>query len=328
MEPTVVIRRAFEADGPVLSEIERNTPLVFDDRSLYIDRGDDYFATARLMEDAVVLLAEVDGTPAGVFCGALHGALIGGVPRRMLYVHHSRILPEYQRLGLGLKLANALFEHFKESKVDSQYWYISTTNEKSQGFARRATNRWSFCPVLVDLDIHKIAGPPAGRPATPADAPRIAAILNAAHEGEEMFLPYSLESFAARVSRAPAQYGWDRVWLTDSAVVGVWPEGESITIRLAASDGSAKDSRGAAVLDYGCLPGAEGELVSLLGAWASALIARGFDGMSCFSSPGARLARVVLTLPAEHTDFNFWTPQIPEPEGAADRGLYVDHIYF
>jgi len=324
----VAIRQAFDGDGPVLSEIERNTPLVFDDRSLYIDRGDDYFATARLMENAAVLLAEVDATPAGVFCGAPHDALIGGIRRRMLYVHHSRILPEYQRLGLGLKLANALFEHFKDTGVDSQYWYISTTNERSQGFARRATNRWSFCPVMVDLDLAKIAGAPAGRPATPADAPRIVDILNAAHEGEEMFLPYTPESFAARVSRAPRQYGWDRVWLTNSAVVGVWPEGESITLRFTAADGSTSQSRGAAVLDYGCLPGGEAELVALLGAWASALLARGFDGMSCFSSPGSRLAPVILTLAGEHSEFNFWTPQIPEPPGAADRGLYVDHIYF
>jgi hypothetical protein len=50
--------------------------------------------------------------------------------------------------------------------------------------------------------------------------------------------------------------------------------------------------------------------------------------MSCFSSPGSRLAPVILTLAGEHSEFNFWTPQIPEPPGAADRGLYVDHIYF
>ncbi len=45
-----------------------------------------------------------------------------------------------------------------------------------------------------------------------------------------------------------------------------------------------------------------------------------------------RLARIlgknVLRPLGELQPFDFWTPAIAEPEGVADHGIYVDHIYF
>ena len=67
----VVVREATEADGAALAEIERRSPLVLDDRKVVIDRGEDYFAFARLMEDVTVCFGLIDGTPAGINCGAL-----------------------------------------------------------------------------------------------------------------------------------------------------------------------------------------------------------------------------------------------------------------
>ena len=32
------------------------------------------------------------------------------------------------------------------------------------------------------------------------------------------------------LARAPQEYAWEQVWLTDDAVVGVWPAGESIEV--------------------------------------------------------------------------------------------------
>jgi ribosomal protein S18 acetylase RimI-like enzyme len=328
VDPVVSIRKAGEEDGPILAEIERQTPIVFHGGSLFIDRGDDYFAAARLMEDFTVLLAEVNGEPAGAFCGALHPALVAGIPRQMLYIHHSRILPDYQRLGIGRKLAAAMTDCYRDRGVDSQYWYISKTNARSQAFAARAENRWSISPLMLALDPTEFAGKSCGRPAKPADAAEVVAILNTAHEGEEMFVPYTPESFSARLSRAPWQYGWDRVWTTGSAVVGVWPEGESITVRLVDTEGQRVDARGAAVLDYGCLPGAEADLLALIAAWSTALSDTGITELSIFTSPGARLANLLLGREVDRSPFDFWTPSLPEPPGAPARGLYVDHIYF
>lgn len=324
--PEITIRRAIEADGPTLAELERSSPLVTAESQLIIDRGDDYFAASRLMEDVTVALAEVDGEPAGVFCGALHRTLLGGVERNMLYIHHARILPRFQDLGLGKKMSAFVSEPYKD-RVDSSYWYISPANEHSQGFARNAQNRWSFGPSMIGIDTKAFAGPPAGRPATPEDAPAIIGMLNAAHEGEEMFLPYTPESLAGRLARDPSLYSWNRLWLTESAVVGVWPEGEVLSVRVISASGETTESRGACVLDFGYLPGQEAELIGLLGAWSTWLSQRGMDELSIFSSPHTRHWDLLSPL-GHHTPFHFWTPNIPQPADSDRHGLYVDHVYF
>ena len=56
----------------------------------------------------------------------------------------------------------------------------------------------------------------------------VAARLNAFHGGEEMFVPYTEASLAARLARAPDLYGWERVWLAEGAVIGVWPAGRHL----------------------------------------------------------------------------------------------------
>ena len=326
MADHVTVREAAEADGPMLAEIERRTPLQLGDVAIVIDRRDDYFAAARLMGEATVFIADLNGAPAGVFCAAPHLAMIGGIERRMLYIHHARILPEAQDKGLGKLLGDAVREKFV-GKVDSSYFYISPGNVQSQAFARRAENRWSTQPALIDLETSSMTGVSVGRPSTPDDAPRIVAMLNAAHSGEEMFLPYTVESLSARLDRAPSQYSWDRVWLTGHAVVGVWPEGEWISTRVISPGGESRESRGAAVLDFGYEPGGEHELLALLGAWCSWLEARGMSSLSLFSSPGARHWSLLNPF-GELRRFDFWTPAIPAPEPAAGHGVYVDHIYF
>lgn len=326
--PEIAIRIASLADAATLAEIERRSPLVSQDHSLFIDRGDDYFAAARLMEDATVLLAEVGGEPAGVLCGAVHPALVGGRERRMLYIHHARIRPEFQRHGLGRSLSARAQQVYRDDGFDSMYWYISKSNARSQSFASAAPNRWSFGPLMVDLPAKPFEGAPVGRSATLADAAAIVAILNAAHEGEEMFLPYTVERLRERLERAPAQYSWSNIWLTDGAAVGVWPEGDYVSTVFVGPDGMKEFGRGSTVLDYGCLPGREEELISLLrtaSGWANG---RGYDALTIFTSPGARLREHILTLAYSVVDFDFWTPSIPEPGGAAARGIYVDPVYF
>jgi GNAT superfamily N-acetyltransferase len=324
--PEIKVREATLADGPVLAEIERRSPIVVGGSALVIDRGDDYFAAARLMEDVVVLLAEVDGVPAGVLCQAYHRARLGGVERRMVYIHHNRVLPEYQRMGVGRALA-PVCKRYEQLGYDSTYWYISKGNTTSQAFASAAPNRWTFGPELLEFDCQALAGPIIGRSATAADARRVAPMLNAFHGGEEMFLPYTAESLAARLSRDSRQYGWDNLRLTERAVVGVWPEGEWVQVRVTGPSG-VETSRSGAVLDYGCLPGGEAELFGLIGAWCSWLLERGMMSLSMFTSPGSPLAAELRGPASDVSPFDFWTPGIPQPEGAESGGLYVDHVYF
>lgn len=326
MAADVTIREAAAQDGPLLADIERRTPLQLGDLALAIDRRDDYFAASRLMGDATVLIAELDGVAVGVFCAAAHPAMIGGIERRMLYIHHARILPEAQDRGIGKRLGDAVRAKYA-GRTDSNYFFIAPGNLHSQAFARRAENRWSVQPTLIDLPTNELAGPMAGRPATVADAALVVSLVNAAHAGEEMFLPYTIESFIGRMERAPEQYSWNRVWLSERAVVGVWPEGESISAWVTPRDGEPRESRAGAVLDFGFEPGGEEELVALLRAWCGWLSSQGMSSLSIFSSPGTRHWSLLQPL-GESRPFDFWTPSIPEPAAAAAAGVYTDHIYF
>ena len=132
-----------------------------------------------------------------------------------------------------------------------------------RGFA--GAPRWSKHQIRAQLLCAPLAGPQIGRPATPRDAPRIVEILNATHERDEMYLPYTVESFTARVERSPRDYSWDRVRMTDRAVVGVWPAGDTVRF-IIESKGNRVESRRGLALDWGFLPGAEDEFEALLRA--------------------------------------------------------------
>jgi len=324
----VTIRIAAEADSRLLAEIERHSPIEGAGTAVMIDRGEDYFAASRLMAEVVTLIAEVDGQPAAAICGAFHPARVGGVERKMAYIHHARVLPQFQRTGLGRLLSARLREIVNQRGVDSDYWYISTTNAKSQSFAKVAPNRWAARAHWATLPAAAVAGPAYGRTASPSDAPAIVAILNACHEGEEMFLPYTVESLTERLERAPEMYSWENLRLGDGAVAGLWFEADWVTVRVRQADGSEAVSRAGALLDHGCAPGAEGELEALLRGWCGEVARRGWDEVSAFSSPSAHVWPVISALTEQISLMDFWTPLLPEPEGAADRGLYVDHIYF
>src|SRR5262249_47897041 len=95
LDPSVTARLATEADGPAIAELERRCPIELDDSRMTIDRGDDWWSFARLMEAAGAGLALVDGVLAGVNCGGVHRVRIGGEDYRLMVAVHLRILPEH-----------------------------------------------------------------------------------------------------------------------------------------------------------------------------------------------------------------------------------------
>jgi hypothetical protein len=319
------VREATNADGPILAEIERRCPIVLGDTQFYFDRGADYLASTRLMEDCTIGIASVDGVPAAVSCGAKHVVRVGGTLRPMVTVSHLRVLPEHQRKGLW-GAANRILDKYWDN-VDGSNAYISVDNAGMQhGFANTA-NKWGQIILRAQLDCAALAGPPAGRPATPADSEALAERLNAFHGEEEMFVPYSAGSLSARLERAPDLYSWDRVWLTDHAMVGVWPAGDALRV-VSQTHGVRSDSVRGVVLDYAFSPGAEDEFEALLRAWCGWLAERGMDRLSIVTSPASPGVEMLKALAREVEPYNMWTPGIAVPDGAAERGLYVDPVYF
>jgi hypothetical protein len=328
LDPSVTARLATEADGPALADLERRCPIELDDSRVTIDRGDDWWAFARLMEAAGAGLALVDGVLAGVNCGGVHPVRIGGQDYRLMVAIHLRVLPEHQRKGLwgaATEPLNGLFPWGEA--VDASIGYVSAQNLKMQAGFRHNPNKWSFGPTRVVLDCRELAGPAMGRPATAADAGRIVQTLNDFHHREEMFLPYTQASLTARLQRAPDLYSWDSVQLTDGAVVGVWPAGDKIRL-ITESAGNTTITRRDLVADYCWVPGAEDEFEALVRHWCGHAAARGAHELAIFtsqSSPGFELLR---TLAQTTEDFVFWLNGVPEPADARSRGVYTDPFYF
>jgi hypothetical protein len=142
-----------------------------------------------------------------------------------------------------------------------------------------------------------------------------------------MFVPYTATSFAARVQRAPDLYGWDKVWITDGALVGVWPAGNALR-SVTETAGVQTVSVPAVVMDYAFAPGAESEFEALLRAWCAALTAQGIDTLVIYTSPASPGTVLINRLGRATGAFFTWTPGIKVPAGAAQRGLYTDAAYF
>ena len=319
------VRVASAADAEILADIERRCPIVMGDTSVYIDRGAEYLASTRLMEDCTIGLASVDGVPAAVSCGAEHRVRVGGVMKSMLTVSHLRVLPEHQRKGLWGAANSVLAKYWDH--VDGSNAFISVDNLGMQHGFKGTPNKWGQIVQMANLDCAALAGPPAGRPASPADAAEIARRLNAFHGPQEMFVPYDAEGFTRRLQRAPDLYGWERVWMTEAAVVGVWPAGDALKVITETKGQRTVTVRGV-VLDYAFAPGAEGEFEALLRAWCGWMAPKGMNALTIYTSPASPGGDLIRSLASGVDGFFMWTPGIQEPEGAKDRGLYVDAVYF
>ena len=325
LDVDVVSREATLADAAALADIERRCPIVLNDGvTMTIERGDDYFAFTRLMDDFLVAMGFVDGKPAGVNVAALHTVRVGGRDYRIHAFAHLRILPEHQKKGLWGAINRVFDQKYPEEFGSTAYPSVDNA-AMLRGFA--GAPRWSMHQIRAQLLCAPLAGPQIGRPATPRDAPRIVEILNATHERDEMYLPYTVESFTARVERSPRDYSWDRVRMTDRAVVGVWPAGDTVRF-IIESKGNRVESRRGLALDWGFLPGAEDDFEALLRAQCGWLNARGLDRLSVFTSEASPGYERVRALASELERFVVISFGIPEPPGAATRGLYVDPIYF
>ena len=338
------LREATEADDAAIAEVCRNTEIVLRGSTVTIDPGPSYWASVRLMEHPTVLVVTHHGRVVAVHCGVFYPIVYGGEPQFMSQILHSRVLKDYAGMGLwsvmNRRLVNASRAHREESArsgsktFENGCAYFATENDATRRL-NGAQSMWSFSPLRVVLRCAELGnGSEDGvgwRHAEPSDAARIAELCNALHAGSELFAPYTAASLRDRLERAPDVYTWRNLLLSERAVVGVWNAGRIHTRRTLAEDGTvAKEARTVRgiVLDHGCEPGAEAELEALLRVAARRSGSAGMTDLSIFTSTGTRTFGWLPALGAEIEQYELSTPYTPEPSGAADRGLYVDQIYF
>lgn len=319
--PGVTLRPAEPGDAAALRALEMRCPIAIGDLRVTYDRGEDYFAGARLIGDTYPMVAERDGRIVAMHCMVTHEVRVAGLLCGATYLHHSRILPEEQRGGLFSALNGAELERNAQNS-ELFYSYVAVGNEAALKVVPVAP--WAVRPERLVLDCRAQAGPSYGRSARPEDAPRIVALINAAHEREELFVPYTAERLAMRLGREPAAYGWTHLLVSEHAVVGVWPAGMRI---VREQSDRREESVRALVVDTGFLPGAEAQLVALVRAWCAQLAESGHTHLALFTSPGSP-GRDSLRPLAERIEPYHLNIGLPEDADLAERGVYVDHLYF
>jgi hypothetical protein len=317
----IVIRPAVPSDGAALNDLEVRAPMQLGETTVTYDRGEDFLAFSRLMGDNICFVTERDGELLGLACGTTHPVRIGGTDYRVMLLHHLRVPVEHRKGGIFSTLNGNVFGAF-EGRSDGAYGYTALDN--AEGMRIGGPGTWSVAVFRTVLDCAALAGPTIGRQATPADAAEIVDILNRGHDGEEMYLPYTVESFSARMERAPDLYTWDHVLVGDGAVVGVWPAGLTVTVD---DGGHPVRTTRAVVLDHGFAPSAAGGFEQLLRASCGRLLDLGHTEMAFLTSEGSPSYPLVSKLARRIDAFSF-RMAVPEPEGTKERGLYVDAIYF
>lgn len=327
--PGVVIRQATPKDTVALAAVERAAPIVAGELTQTYDRGEDFLAFTRLMEENVFYVVEKDGELLGVYGAASHFVRCAGVDRRAMLFHHLRIPATQEKRGFFSALNMQLFDHYGEiygpwwkENAWAPYGHIQVANTAAMRLG--APGSWSFGPLRVLLDCEALARDDHGRSATVEDAALIVDVLNGCHADEAMFLPYSVDSLTARLTRAPDLYTWDNLLIGEGAVVGVWPSGLRVATE---SDRGRHEAVRASVLDHGFAPGAEDGFEKLIRSWCRKLVELGTTELSFLTSEGSPGFSLLKRL-AFHMDAFDYKMAIPEPEGAAANGLYVDPVYF
>jgi len=331
----VSIRRATEADGPALRDLERRCAVEADGVSVYYDRGDDYFAQQRLMPHHVSSVAEYQGRVVGVSSDAIHPVRIGGVTYSASYRFHLRIDPEARGLGImpALNASQGDLLLFPPEAAPDTHWqpaiphtYRAVGNEQiaaALGTAQTAAD-WLTNIERIVLRCRDLAGPARGRVASPEDAGRIARLLSSSHAAEELALDFDAAWVSERMSQSPRDYSWSHVMLTERAVLGVWDGG----VRVARTDASGtQSSRTATALDWGFEPGAAAELEALIRSVCASLAAKGTDDLAVFSSPPSPGRDLLVGLAQRVERFRVGTGGIAPSRDAID-GIHVDPIYF
>jgi len=326
LPPGVRVRLATEADAPALAALERACPIELDDGSrVTMVRGRSVLEQVRMAAWARLWLAEDSGTLVACDANAVHPTRVGGRPVELLYRFHTRVAPSHRRLGLNEAMVALTGEERFRAGIESDgiYVYIDPRNQVIREWS--AVNPWRARPFRALMRCEAIAGQQTGRPATPADAPHIAALLNAGHAREELFVPRDSEELAASLARVPERYGFAQLWLTEDAVVGVWEDGEE---RILERAGSREESRRATVLDWGFASGGGvGSLEALLRAWCARLAARGVTHLSLFASDPSPAAPLLRSLAESIVEIELQC-SLAEPSDSDERGVFVDPVYY
>jgi hypothetical protein len=329
----VMTRVATDDDGAALAALERRTPVVDGDVRRSYDRHGGWFDQIRLMDDTTVVVAEIEDEVVGVHVDAVHTVPID-VPRRLAYRLRTRVDPAYQGRHVWPALNGAAVDARLPTErfgwgFDSEEMFMALGNQRVREISTRVGSASSIVEwatpierLIIDCARSSNAGPVNGIAETQLD--QVTDMLRGSR-GREVGFPYKTSAeVRERFERAPSVYGWNNLSSNGDAMIGIWNERVGITIEHA---DSVEHMSCALALDYGCLPGHTAELVDLIRSTCARLHDDGITHLVIYTSPGAQLRDTLAPLATRIEPFGRRL-RIAEPPNTAQRGVYIDPIYF
>jgi hypothetical protein len=319
--PGVVIRPAELSDGPALAALERRVPIIDGEVRRTYDRGEDYFVAAAVPNEHLVLVAEVDGVLSGMTSQVLHPARADGRLLRLAYLRHFRVDPGVQGRGVFSAL-NGMQGESAIPHCDAPWSLTGASNEAVDSRGMRLLMRSPVVQLCIDA---RAAARPLPLPRPPArdDATALAEFLARSVGPLELSRTWSSDDVVGRVEGVGVRYGWDRIALTEQAVLGV--EKTPVTVETAGPGGTSI-RREVMAFDIGAVPGQESQLLDLVRAWCSRLVDEGIDDLLMVVSNPA-LRRALEPLATRSTSFNL-NHQFPVAADADVRGYFIDGMLF
>lgn len=337
MADTMYLREATVLDGHALRQIMERTPqrvTGFD----FVVNTPDFFARARLYEQATVFIVEEQGRIAGSAACAVRNVLIDGRPYRVGYEFQYFTAAEHQGRGVARQLRVHIEEYLLRHGVELTTAITSDNNLASirlfegQGFQ---CHRHLDLRLVAVLPHHDMRADVPIRRATPSDLPAMAHLINLTWGRHDFFAPTSPHDLAAQIERTPALDPADILLLEEHgnvvACAGIWNWGGVQQLRITAVEPSRTQSLapGQILQQWGLTVVGFREpeqLATLLRSVTNRALDQGVAHVGLISEPGQPTSRALAGFAQVVAPVRFYVKPLQPHSALGERPLFVDMI--
>lgn len=228
MAGSIRIREAEPGDNEALLGLQMRCPqgteLVFQ-----FDRSPDFFARSMPYERSWTFVAEEGDQIVGSIECALREAYVVGVLCRAMYVFGIMVDPGHRRRGIASMLQAEV--DGVAARVDADLIYVFIVEENVPSI--RMAEKMGYVPwknvrenLVMAYKEEETLSPGSIRPLRVEDVPEAVALINGCYEGQDFWLPFTVESFLDYVERMP-HFNLKNILVYDEggkigAVLGFW----------------------------------------------------------------------------------------------------------
>jgi len=258
------------------------------------ERGPNAFAPYRLQENVTILLIEKEGLLIASCSFSGRKTIVGGKKMVVRYGQALRVRPEFRRQGYGDAVRNQSWGAGVTRPTQVQYdimrsqnyavvgWWKKYHPEVYDGVPEREGDIPGESVTVLQYTRRAFDGDASGiRKVAPADIPRCVEIINATHDGQDLFRPYTDAFLSDRLDDGwwgdppdekfwPHVYGWDDHYVIEEdgrvvACAGLWDRGRDMRDRWRHKEtGDERVVAAAAMMDFGFEPGREDAMARLI----------------------------------------------------------------